>query len=139
MYCFESWNVKTGVGVANASPGIIFGDDNEVAPDLIWISYERLATALGADGILHAAPELVVEVLSPWSENERRDREFKREMYARLGVLEYWIVDWQRRQVEVYRREQARLHLVTRLYVNDMLTTPLLPDFACAVGRLFAN
>ena len=116
---------------------MIFADDADVAPDVVWISHTRRATALGPDGHLHAAPEVVVEVLSPGSLNERRDREAKLKLYSRRGVLEYWIVDWRMRQIEVYRREQLALHLVATLHPTDTLTSPLLPGFACEVATLF--
>lgn len=133
----DEWNEQTGMGVVNAAPGLIFADDDDVAPDVIWLSRERRATVLGADGKLHAAPELVIEVLSPGSTNERRDREAKRKLYSRRGVDEYWIVNWQRQQIEIYRREQAALTLVATLYAQDTLTSSLLPGFACRVSRLF--
>jgi Uma2 family endonuclease len=80
---------------------------------------------------------LVIEVLSPGSTNERRDREVKLKLYSRRGVLEYWIVDWQARQVEVYRREELALRLASTLYATDPLTSPLLPGFACGIATLF--
>src|SRR3982751_1476339 len=69
----KAWNRQTKAGLASISPGVIFADDNDVVPDVIWMSQERVATALGANGHLYAAPELVVEVLSPGPTNERRD------------------------------------------------------------------
>ena len=71
------------------------------------------------------------------SVNERRDREVKRKLYSRRGVMKYWIVDWQTRTVEVYRRQELALHLVATLYVVDTLTSPLLPGFACPIATLF--
>lgn len=70
----KAWNRQTKAGKANFTPGIIFTDDTNVVPDIVWISRERLKTALQKDGKLHASPELVVEVLSPGIANERRDR-----------------------------------------------------------------
>lgn len=133
----DAWSRQTGAGEANLAPGVIFAEDNDVAPDVIWISQSRRATALGPDGHLYAAPELVVEVLSPGGANERRDREAKLKLYSRRGVLEYWIVDWRTQQIEVYRREQLALHLVATLYSTDTLTSPLLPGFVCQVATLF--
>jgi len=133
----DSWSMQTGAGQVNLAPGIIFADDDDVAPDVVWISHARREAALGADGHLHAAPELVVEVLSPGTTNARRDREAKLKLYSRRGVQEYWIVDWQTRQVEVYRREQLALRLVATLHATDSLTSPLLPGFVCAVATLF--
>src|SRR5260221_6080572 len=71
----EVWSDHTETGEANFAPGLIFAEDNDIVPDVVWISNERLATALQADGKLHATPELVIEVLSPGSTNARRDRQ----------------------------------------------------------------
>ena len=133
----EAWSVHTGAGEANLAPGVIFAEDDDIPPDVIWISHTRRTTALGPDGHLHAAPELVVEILSPGTTNERRDREAKLKLYSRRGVLEYWIVDWRTQQVEVYRREELALRLVATLYTTDTLTSPLLLGFACEVATLF--
>jgi Uma2 family endonuclease len=133
----EAWSMQTGAGEANLAPGVIFADDDDVAPDVVWISQARRTAILGSEGHLHAAPELVIEVLSPGSTNERRDREVKLKLYSRRGVLEYWIVDWRTQQVAIYRREQLALHLVATLYATDTLTSPLLPGFGCQVAALF--
>jgi Uma2 family endonuclease len=133
----DEWNEQSGLGVAIIAPGIIFADDINVAPDVVWISRERLQTAQGEDGKLHAAPELVVEVLSPGQPNAERDMETKRKLYSRRGVQEYWVVDWRLRQVEIYRREQAALVLQATLFAEDMIESPLLPAFRCQVQRLF--
>lgn len=133
----DSWDMKTGLGAANCAPGVIFADDEDVVPDVVWVSNERLEDAFSTDGHLHAAPDLAVEVLSPGSVNERRDREAKLKLYSRRGVSEYWIIDWRRRLIEVYRREDAQLKLVGTLYDADTLSTPLLPGFICKVSDIF--
>lgn len=130
-------NKSTEAGFVTCAPGLIFDDDDDVAPDLVWISNSRLAAALEPDGKLHAAPELVVEVLSPGLINDRRDREAKLKLYSRRGVIEYWIVDWRLRQIELYRRENAQLHLVATLHEGDTLESPLLPQFSLSVADLF--
>lgn len=131
------WSNANDRGSVFFAPGVIFADDDDVAPDLVWVSKARLGGIVQADGRIHAAPELVVEVLSPGSANERRDREAKLKLYSRRGVVEYWIVSWQARQVEVYRRDNARLHLVETLHEHDVLESPLLPDFSCQVACFF--
>lgn len=133
----DKWNDSSGLGVVNIAPGLIFSECDDVVPDVVWISKEKLATALGADGKLHAAPELVVEVLSPGTPNAYRDRETKRKLYSRRGVFEYWLIDWQQHSVEVYRREATALAQVATLYCQDNLETPLLPGFSCRVETLF--
>jgi Uma2 family endonuclease len=132
-----NWNRQTGLGVVVPAPGLVFSGDDVVIPDVVWISRARLTTALDEGGHFRIAPELVIEVLSPGAANERRDREKKLALYTRRGVEEYWIVDWRRRSVEVYRREDAALRLTATLGDADVLTTPLLPGFACPVATLW--
>jgi Uma2 family endonuclease len=135
----QQWSDQSGDGIAVIAPGIIFADDDDVAPDVVWISSGRMATAFGTDGRLHSAPELITEVLSPGASNEKRDREAKLKLYSRRGVDEYWIVDWRQRRVEVFRREHAQLALTATLSESDTLTTPLLAACACRVAELFAG
>ncbi len=135
----NQWSEQRQNGLAIFTPGVIFADDDDVVPDVIWISQDRLAQALQPDGKLHSAPELVIEVLSPGSTNERRDREAKLKLYSRRGVLEYWIVSWQERRIEVYRREDAILKLTGTLYEDDTLQSPHLPEFTCQVRKVFAQ
>lgn len=70
-----------------------------------------------ADGI-HGAPDLVVEILSPGT--EKRDRGYKKDVYERAGVREYWIVSPYPayRNIEVYRLLEGKFILdgVYRLY-----------------------
>ncbi|WNZ22518.1 Uma2 family endonuclease [Leptolyngbya sp. NK1-12] len=131
------WSDETGLGEATTTPGIIFSDADNVIPDVVWVSKERLAMLLDEAEHLTGAPELIVEVLSPGENNERRDREIKLKLYATQGVREYWIVDLQLQQVQVYRRQQATLQLAATLFVDDEISSPLLPGFACPITRFF--
>jgi Uma2 family endonuclease len=133
------WSRETGAGEVGLAPGVIFAEDDDVAPDLVWTSTRRLPSILGTDGKLHAAPDLVIEVLSPGAVNERRDREAKLALYSRRGVHEYWIINWQRRQIEVYRRAAATLQLAATLLEGDVLESPLLPGFAWPLSGAFAR
>lgn len=125
--------------MANLAPGLIFADDDVVVPDVIWISHDRLQTALWEDGKLHTSPELVVEVLSPGSSNEWRDRELKLKLYSRRGADEYWIVNWREQRIEIYRRRNTVLALQETLNENNLLQSPLLPGFSCHVHQFFAG
>ena len=133
----RSWSLSTGLGKSVQAPGVIFSEADNVIPDVVWISNERLATGLDESGHLTIAPELIVEVLSPGTQNQQRDRETKLKLYTERGVQEYWILDWRVQQVEVYRRQNAILKLVATLFVSDDLTSPRLPGFVCSVARLF--
>jgi Uma2 family endonuclease len=134
-----NWDKIANLGRVVGAPGLIFADDDDVAPDLVWISNDRLIASLKADGKLHDAPELVIEVLSPGSVNERRDREAKLKLYSRRGVSEYWIVSWQTRTVDVFRRQDDELKPIIILTENDALESSVLPGFSCPVSAIFAR
>ena len=51
------------------------------------------------DGI-HGAPDLIVEVLSP--NTQQNDRGYKFKVYEQNGVKEYWLVDANNKNIEVY-------------------------------------
>ena len=135
----SEWDRQSGAGLAISFPGVIFAEDQAVALDVVWVSRERLALLLGEDGKLHGAPDLTVEVLSPGLRNEQRDRETKLTLYSRRGVREYLIVDWQRRQMDVYRREELALRHMATLYPPDVVRSPLLPCFAVPLGQFFQD
>ena len=133
----DSWSENSGLGETIIAPGMILSDIDNVIPDVVWVSQERLAQIEDESGHLLGAPELVIEVLSPGKNNESRDRETKLKLYSIYGVSEYWICDRVTKQVSIYRRENARLVLVATLLKNDFITSPLLPKFSCLVSKLF--
>jgi Uma2 family endonuclease len=135
-----TWVEQGGTGMVLPAPGLIFAEDDNVAPDVVWLSLERLRAVRWDDDKLHGPPELVVEILSPGPKNERRDRDVKPRLYSRRGVDEYWILDPQLRRAEVYRRDPddpATLRLAAALGQDDALESPLLPGFRVRVGDLF--
>lgn len=89
----RNWSLEMEIGESVMAPGLIFSDVDSVIPDVVWVSKERLEATLDESGHLVAAPELVIEVLSAGTENERRDREVKLKLYSVRGVQEYWIIN----------------------------------------------
>lgn len=133
----QNWSTTSQLGEATCTPGILFTEADNVIPDVVWISKEKLALLLDEEGHLTGAPELIVEILSSGKTNERRDREAKLKLYSARGVQEYWIVDWQQQQVEVYRRKNGQLKLIATLLGEDEINSPLLPGFSCQIKQFF--
>jgi Uma2 family endonuclease len=117
--------------------GVIFDDYNGVIPDLVFVTNERMRKTVSG-GRFHAAPEIVIEILSPGSSNERRDRHVKRSLYSTRGVTEYWLIDPENQLVELYLRNQAGELLFDKsVLASDELTSSLLPGFSIRVDTLF--
>jgi Uma2 family endonuclease len=92
------------VGKVHLGPSdVTLSDLNIFEPDLYFVSNARkpIMTRHGADG----APDLVIEVLSP--RTAKFDRGIKREVYARAGVIELWIIDPDRKEVHVYHLPES--------------------------------
>lgn len=71
-------------------------DNIPVIPDVSIncdIRNRRATTFMGV-------PKFIMEVLS--DATEKADRSYKMELYRKVEVAEYWIVDWRKRQVEIY-------------------------------------
>jgi Uma2 family endonuclease len=77
---------------------------------------------------------LVVEVSSP--STRRRDLGRKMELYAELGVPEYWFVDLDARRIEVRLLEGAT-YAAPRLF-EGLLASPTLPGLEVSVPDVLA-
>ena len=128
----------TPIGIVVPGPGVIFSEISGVIPDVIFISNERRVEIASGEKVT-GAPDLVIEIVSPGAENERRDRVVKRQLYARYGVKEYWVVDAQSRSVEIYLNDGQALRLAATLREADEITSAVLPGYRCKVERIFAT
>ena len=89
---------------------------------------------------IKGSPDIVVEILSPGTENIRRDRVAKLKLYSSYLVSEYWIIDPKKKILEVYRlNSQTKvLELIDTLDQNQNLSSPLLPAFSCSLSTIFS-
>ena len=124
----------SGIGRAFVAPfDIVFSNHDVVQPDVIYVSSERL-DIITPDNI-QGAPDLVVEVLSP--STAHRDRTFKRALYARHGVREFWLVDTDARTIEVLQLEEEGYHTVGTYNAGQTLTSSILTGFSLNIDDIF--
>ena len=126
------------IGKVYAAPGVIFSDYSGVIPDVVYFSNERRAEIAAGDRI-YGAPDIIVEILSPGKENVERDRVFKRQLYGKYGVKEYWMIVPEERTIEVYRLARRTLKLAATLSESDTITSLQLPGFSCQVAKIFQS
>ena len=124
------------IGTVVAGPGLILSNYSGVIPDLVFFQHEQQDTIVTNDR-LTGPPALVIEVVSPGSANNRRDRVSKLQLYAKHGVAEYWIVDPRKTTVERYVSQGSSLILLERLGVEEILSTSMLPGFSCSLSDVF--
>lgn len=103
------------------------------APDIAFIRMERLPRPF-PHTFADLAPDLVVEIASP--NDAYSDLRDKVDEWLQAGVPLIWVVDPQRRVVEVFQPDQP----LRVLHTTDTLTgDPLLPDFQLPLSELFAD
>ena len=132
-------HVRThGLGEIFYSPvDVVFGEGRarEVAqPDIVFIAAERRAIITRPE--IAGAPDLVVEILSPGT--EERDRNYKRTLYERHGVREYWIVDPDAHSLERHILTATGYATPERVGESDGFETPLFPGLVIALAEVFA-
>lgn len=125
------------IGILVPGAGASFSDYDAVIPDLAFVRNEHWDQVVTGDKFTGAL-DLVIEVTSPGAENRRRDLLVKRQLYGKYGVAEYWVVDSDNRQVEVYRLQDQRLESAATFKNSDELDSPLLPGFKVAVNTIFS-
>ncbi|CAN5646868.1 hypothetical protein BH24ACI2_BH24ACI2_14570 [soil metagenome] len=124
------------IGQVWVTPGVIFDEYNSAIPDLVYVAKERIPQI--ASGIyIVGAPDLTIEIMSPGSENVRRDTLVKRQTYGRFGVKEYWIVEPVVEVIEVSRLQENVLTSVGTFRKTDEIRSPLLPDLKFMVKDIF--
>jgi Uma2 family endonuclease len=128
----------TGLGEVFFIPvDTVLSPHDVVVPDLVYVSKDR--GHLLQEKNIPGPPDLVGEVLSPSTRS--RDRNLKRRLYEREGVLEYWMMNGDTDRVRVHRLGPTGYDLGVELSAaaGDVLTTPLLPGWRLPLAELFAR
>lgn len=135
---FLDYLKQNPIGEVLPTPGVILDQYNSAIPDIVFLTNQQVED-VGSEERIYKAPVLAIEIVSPGKENARRDREVKRQVYAKHGVKEYWIADPEKRALEIYRLEEQTLKLVATLAGEDKVTTPILPGFSCHAQQIFGR
>lgn len=102
-----------------------------VQPDVIFVAQANLSIVREW---IRGVPDLLVEVLSP--EGRERDRIVKRDLYARNGVREYWLVDGEAPSVEVLTLKSGVYAPHGYFEMEDAVTSSLLPGLSVPVRQV---
>jgi Uma2 family endonuclease len=112
---------------------VILGNDSEPEPDIAVVRFD-------ADEYSFRHPEasdiyLLIEV-ADWT--ILKDRKQKARIYGKNQVLEYWILDLQRRQVYIFRQPEDGSYCEEMiLNSDDSLAMKAFPDVAIALDAMF--
>lgn len=132
----ESLVADRGLGLVLVAPtDVVLSDTDVVQPDLLFVSKSR--AEIVTESNIRGAPDLVIEVTS--STTRRRDEITKRDLYAKHGVAEYWIVDPEVDAIKVYHSTEEGFERIAELAAerDEKLTSVLLPELEIRLPELF--
>ncbi len=107
---------------------ITFGDNARRADRVIWAGLGRQPDPQ------RDPPTIAIEFPSAGKRNRTRDYIEKKQEYAAIGVVEYWLIDRFDRIMTVYRSDGS----VIVVKENETYTTPLLPGFVLKLAEILA-
>ena len=112
---------------------VILGNDSEPEPDIAVVRFDANEYSFRHP----EAPDiyLLIEV-ADWTIS--KDRKQKARIYAKNHVLEYWILDLQKRQVYIFRQpEDGSYREELILSSKDHMAMQTFPNVAIALNDLF--
>lgn len=131
----HSYVKRKKLGEVVVSPVDVYLSDTDVyQPDVVFIAKDRLESVL-VDGRIKAAPDLVVEVLSP--STGYYDLSHKKTLYESSGVKEYWIVYPEEETVEVLENRGGAFHQIARVKRHGSVPSKLLEGFLLTLDDVF--
>jgi Uma2 family endonuclease len=120
-------------GQAFGSPlDVYITEHNVLEPDVIFITAPNVGKLRKRN--LRFAPDLVVEVSSP--STRKYDVGRKRELYAEMGIPEYWFVDLDANRIEVNILSGSSYRTPTLLERDTMMTSERLPGLSIPVDEI---
>ena len=125
---------KHNLGIVLFSPIDVYLDkENAYQPDIVFINQNRL-DIIKEDGI-YGAPDLVIEVLSP--STAYYDLKIKFRVYENYGVKEYWIVDPELKEIEMYSLKRAKFALSQVVKEEEEIVSEVLSGLKIRLKEIF--
>jgi Uma2 family endonuclease len=115
--------------------GVVLEKASAVQPDLIFIAAGR--RSIIEDKAVFGAPDLIVEVQSPSTAS--RDRGMKRDLYARIGVPHYWMIDPRKHTLLALRLEAGSYGIEAEVGARGTFKPALFPGLTVRARDVFAR
>lgn len=128
------WNRKTGNGrVSDSNGGYTLPDKSMRAPDVGWVSKERLMSVLPEElkKFAHVCPDFVIEVRS--ESDNLSELQAKMDKWIQNGVRLGWLVDPQLKTTTIYRPNQEPEQ---RLFAETLSGEDVLIGFTMNVAEV---
>jgi len=125
---------KTPMGIMIHSPiDVVLSNTNIVQPDIIFISRDN--SSIMEEKNINGIPDVIIEILSP--STAYYDMIEKKEIYEKLGVKEYWIVDTKKESVEIFLNVNYSFELKQKIVTKGFAKSYIMKGFEVSLERIF--
>ena len=121
--------------VFDAPCDVVLSAADVVQPDILFVAADRMSII--GEKFISAAPDLVVEILSPSTAD--RDQTLKTKVYARFGVRELWIASPEAKTIEVFVNTGNAFRREAIYGSGDTLRSPLLDGLQIPLAEVFRS
>jgi len=132
-FLLQDFVEKSKLGEVFYAPLDVHLGEDIVQPDILFIS--KAHSKIITEEEIRGGPDLVIEILSPAT--AERDRTYKKTLYARHSVREYWIVDPEEKTVEVMTLGKAGFESSTVYGKMNTLKSTIFPDLTIKLSNVF--
>lgn len=136
---------RAGFGQVRTAPRSVAFDyaahgmhaEDVTMPDVLFVREAR--RAILGHRCVEAAPDLIVEVLSPSTRELDLPGGDKFAIYEQYGVAYYWVVDLDMRTITQFTWHDGHYGAPVVLRARDALTCPLFPGITRTVAEVFGE
>ena len=128
-----SYVKQNNLGHVYAAPlDVHFDEHNVFQPDVLFVSIKRSNIILKW---IMGAPDFIVEIASVSTEHV--DRTKKMETYGKHNVLEYWIINPNEEEVEVYHNHNKEMQHQQTATKDDTILSKAIEGLKLPVKKIF--
>lgn len=125
---------ERGLGRVFVAPyDLVLSDITVLQPDIFFVAREHESIILPAH--VRGAPDLVVEVISPFT--RQRDREVKAQLYSKYGVPNYWTLDPDLHEASALALRRRRYVTIVTARGNDAFSAPPFPNLVIPLADIW--
>ncbi len=130
----DDYVLQNGLGEVLFAPcDVIFSSINVMQPDILFVSNENLKILTEKN--IQGAPDLLIEILSPNTTDN--DRIFKKMVYEKFGVKEYWIVSPDEQAIEIWVLKDKNFRLGSKQKMDQAIKSQILEGFEIILSLIF--
>ncbi len=121
--------------IFDAPLDVTLSDSNVVQPDILFISGAR--REIMREKRIDGPCDLVIEIMSP--SNYRKDRLKKMEIYRKVGIPHYWLLDPEENILESYMLKGENYLLIFTGGPEDKFVHPEFPELHLDLAKVFSK